>query len=510
MSDGTATIRDGAVPLTGDASRQLGRQGSLERHWSVIRPTILIIYAALVSVALYRHAMWRDEMQAWLIARDSASLTDLMSNLRYEGHPALWYVLLWPLAHLSADPTLMQGLHGAIAVSTVAVVLWFAPFSPLEKALFPFGYFTLFEYAVKSRSYGLGFLIIAVICAAWPYRRSHPLRLALLLALLANVHALFMLVSAALLAALGLDRLRPSAPALDRITWRTDAIAVTIVLAGWAAAFATAHQPADSGFAEGWFLHLSKARLLLSLGLRPLSATAALLALTLPVAAVGLLRWRRDPLTAVFLCLAFGFVFYFFYGKYPGAAWHHGVFFVVIVAVAWLSGSRGTALVPRSIMVLLLAAQAVAGLHAVRRDLGHPLSAGRAVARYLDANGLAAGPIVGVPDVSTVTIVGYLGLPRAFYPYGNETAAVREGGRWGSFVIFDRLRLAEPDDAAILAAADRLGPSTTILMPLARDATALQARGFTLMARFPDATVADETFALYRKRKGSELDNTQP
>ena len=47
---------------------------------------------------MMQHAMWRYEMQAWLLARDSQTLGDLFFNLRYEGHPALWHLLLWPLA----------------------------------------------------------------------------------------------------------------------------------------------------------------------------------------------------------------------------------------------------------------------------------------------------------------------------------------------------------------------------------------------------------------------------
>lgn len=70
--------------------------------------TLLALYALAIGFALYWHATWRDEMQAWLIVRDSADLPALFHNLRYEGHPALWYLLLMPLTRLSRDPALMQ------------------------------------------------------------------------------------------------------------------------------------------------------------------------------------------------------------------------------------------------------------------------------------------------------------------------------------------------------------------------------------------------------------------
>src|SRR5689334_1095494 len=56
---------------------------------------------------LLSHGMWRDELQAWLIARDSASVGDLFFNLRYEGHPGLWHILLWLLSRLTTNPLAM-------------------------------------------------------------------------------------------------------------------------------------------------------------------------------------------------------------------------------------------------------------------------------------------------------------------------------------------------------------------------------------------------------------------
>ena len=37
--------------------------------------------------AILHHAMWRDELNVWLIVRDSQSLFELFHNIHYEGHP---------------------------------------------------------------------------------------------------------------------------------------------------------------------------------------------------------------------------------------------------------------------------------------------------------------------------------------------------------------------------------------------------------------------------------------
>ena len=53
------------------------------------------------------HEIWRDEAQAWLIARDTP-LKDLFSVLKHEGHPAGWFLLLMPFAKAGLPATCMS------------------------------------------------------------------------------------------------------------------------------------------------------------------------------------------------------------------------------------------------------------------------------------------------------------------------------------------------------------------------------------------------------------------
>ena len=52
-------------------------------------PALTAVYALVLSFALFHHEMWCDEIQAWLLARDSANVFELFRNLKYEGHPSL-------------------------------------------------------------------------------------------------------------------------------------------------------------------------------------------------------------------------------------------------------------------------------------------------------------------------------------------------------------------------------------------------------------------------------------
>src|SRR5262245_47165629 len=74
-----------------------------------------VAFVAVVGIAMWRHEMWRDELQAWMIARASHSVPNLLDNIRYEGHPALWYLLLLPLTKISGAPWVMQLAQLAIA-----------------------------------------------------------------------------------------------------------------------------------------------------------------------------------------------------------------------------------------------------------------------------------------------------------------------------------------------------------------------------------------------------------
>ena len=109
---------------------------------------------------LFHHEIWRDEWQAWLIARDSNSLAELYENVKYEGHPTLWHLLLYGLTKITHDPWIMQLLHLIISMAAAALILFKAPFAAWQKIGLVFGYFFLFEYTVLSRSYGLSLLLV--------------------------------------------------------------------------------------------------------------------------------------------------------------------------------------------------------------------------------------------------------------------------------------------------------------------------------------------------------------
>jgi hypothetical protein len=131
---------------------------------------ILAVASLVTALGLRGHAMWFDELQAWNIARASHSIGDLYTNLRYEGHPILWYLPLFAITRFTGNPHAMQVLQWVVAATTMALVLFRAPFPIAVRAAVLAGYCFAFEYGVISRSYGLSTLLIvgALVALARP------------------------------------------------------------------------------------------------------------------------------------------------------------------------------------------------------------------------------------------------------------------------------------------------------------------------------------------------------
>ena len=74
------------------------REATDDRYDQRFALLVTAVFGAAALFALTQHEMWRDELQAWLLARDSATPLDLMRNLKYEGHPEVPR-LHWVPAH---------------------------------------------------------------------------------------------------------------------------------------------------------------------------------------------------------------------------------------------------------------------------------------------------------------------------------------------------------------------------------------------------------------------------
>ena len=148
---------------------------------------------------MFHHELWGDEIHSWNIAKASGSFFELISNTRYEGHPPVWYIILWTISKFTHDPFAIQVIHLVIAWLIVFVVLFYSPFPFIIRILIPFGYFFLFEYSVLSRNYAIGILIAFIICIIIHKNfKGKILLYYFLLFLLSNTHLLSLLLAASI------------------------------------------------------------------------------------------------------------------------------------------------------------------------------------------------------------------------------------------------------------------------------------------------------------------------
>ncbi len=454
------------------------------------------VFAVLLALALSRHEMWRDEIQAWLLARDTPRWWGIFSAIRYEGHPGLWHFLLWPLAHLTWNPVAMQVLHGAVATVTAWLIFRRAPFPWAVRLLLPFGYFLFYEWGVISRNYGLSALLFAAFCSAYA-RRWHAFpwaALALALACHTNIQSIILVMALApvLAAEYAVAAVRRRRGA-DRAGRRVGA-GFALIAIGLASAVLQARPPPDSSLAPGWhtFWDDERAQLVAAslarayvpvpevrpdwwnscrltgtglagegrLRLPPFAAPAFAV---LAMAGLAALLVRR-PWPMLAWTLGTLGLLVFAYVKYRGFARHDGFHLLWLLVVFWMARSSeplalpwaGPArLWPRAeawgfglILAGVSALQAWAAAAAAGADWGQVFAAGPLAAAWLREHGYVESRYCfagqAAPEVSAVVGLARLASVRYVAP-----------GRDGSYVIWrtgDDERI--PDDRLLRVLAD--------------------------------------------------------
>ena len=126
---------------------------------------LILIYSLLVAFGAYHHEPWRDEAQAWLIARDLDFL-GIISQMRYEGTPALWHIIIAPFAKLGFPYYTITIIHLVISISAISVFVSKSHLSKLFKILVIFSYYFAYEYAVIARVNDSQTLTLIAVCWA--------------------------------------------------------------------------------------------------------------------------------------------------------------------------------------------------------------------------------------------------------------------------------------------------------------------------------------------------------
>lgn len=489
------------------------------------------IFLGLGLMGILNHAMWRDELNPWLMARDSNSLIELFQNIKYEGHPGLWYICLYLLNQLTHNPIAMQLTHLILATGFIYIFLRFSPFPRWQKVLFAFGYLPFYEYLLISRNYIIGLLLISAFCALYNTRRKSYIILSTLLFLLANANAYCLFISLVLgLALIAEYSLRKQLAECLTASRTNIILSLTLYFLGIAASLAQLIPPADSTLQGGlakWTLHwdirhLAKAliRIWNSYIVILVPGDANIEVFLFAVLALGLFVFAstvfiRKPIPFLIYTLGTLEIILFTYVKFLGSARHYGHLYIVLIASLWIAtyypnsnlllqpltnGTKRIQSVIRSwlkftekyktiFITVILSTQLVAGIVAFSRDLMVPYSAARATATYIQNQHLENKFMVGSRDATVSPLCGYLNR-QIYYPE-------RQG--LGSFVLFNSQR-QDVDVATVLAQVSQLiqQKPEPILLILNNELTTARA-DLTIvpLSKFTKSFIFNEKYYLY-------------
>ncbi len=138
---------------------------------------VFVIFSIMLCVVNYFHEPWFDEAQAWQIAR-CASLKEILFEIpHYEGHPALWHLMLFIPAKLGFSYELTLKILSIVAIGLSGwLIIFFSPFPKIIRYLLPFHYFVFYQNGVISRPYGYMTLALLLMAIGFSERKEKPLK----------------------------------------------------------------------------------------------------------------------------------------------------------------------------------------------------------------------------------------------------------------------------------------------------------------------------------------------
>lgn len=499
-----------------------------KKHRQLFIVLLFISTCVIGAITIYHHEMWRDESQAFLLVRDSKNLGELWQNVRYEGHPILWHLILFVAYHIFPSIYTIQVVHLLIGLSVVALIVFYSPFSFVEKFLLCFSYFFSFEYLIISRNYSIGvFLLFLSICL---YLRKKSKRtminIAVVLGLAANTNIYSFIISCCLFTCF-LCNLFP----LNKLSFYKSKLfyaTVLVFLVFLTTAMLQLVAPPDrtpklkiaatlnykrmakiskeisnvlfylpAPLEEGryWGTSLFERNHLKSNFVKNgVFLLPQLLALTMIILAIG--AWRRSLLISMFFAASFtGFLLFMSFIFDRGQLRHTGAFFVLLIACTWLYRSSSTptnkwTLYFNYFFTTMLLTQLAASVFVHVYEIKYPFSGAKDAATFLTNSGRNNDKILLHPDFEAMALLHYGSINQVYYP----TIDAR-----GSFIKFNDKRKPRSYKDIL-----KIGPRDdieTMVFNGRRNDSAINAIGYELLY-YPKihSTVPDEDFWIYGKK----------
>ena len=299
--------------------------------WEIL---VLFLYAGTMLFTVFHHEPWRDEAQAWLVARDLPILS-IFKRVCYDGTPALWHCILAFLSKLGFPYISLNLINLLIIFLAATVFICRSPFSKLTKILFIFSYYIAWEYSIIARSYSISVLLLFLMATYYVDRFKKPTKYAAMIFLLfnTNVHSFFI---AASFVAFFLLEIYKNKEINIHIS-----IAVFIMIFGALLAFLQLLSPPDN-FHGGLFAHFDLSAPLFAIGnaffphMSKIAFGSSLAGIViLFISSVYLFKNYRIAL--LILLASYSGLFYIFIFKEAGSSRHHGFILILLFVALWIS-----------------------------------------------------------------------------------------------------------------------------------------------------------------------------
>ncbi|AFY59211.1 hypothetical protein Riv7116_6898 [Rivularia sp. PCC 7116] len=509
---------------------------------------LIAIFFIVSLIGIINHEMWRDETQAWLIARDSSTLIDLYQNLKYEGHQGLWHLCLFIIAKFTHNPFAMQLFHILIATASVYLIVKFSPFNILQKTFLSFSYFSLFEYNLISRNYNLGLFLVLLFCYLFTSKNRNYIAISSTLAFLANTNIYSLLISLCLTATLMIDLVDKNFKQKNQLNRRQQKylkIGFIIIILGISfsifqlipvAILDTANDINKSvSQSAGEDTVAPKPDLILIILKRLNYSIRAIFNSYLPIpnflkyhfwsdnimSNFSLMRFSSSFFSLLLLCFSififiqtpkvlllylsgtFGIIL-FTWLKWQGTLRHHGNLFILFIACLWISKLSDKSDIiskyfrrithfshkyqKKAIAVILLI-QMLSGLYAYSMDLIYPFSKSQAAANFIQKQNLSDKFILADRDTIVSPISAYLDKKIFYLAYD----------KLGSFFFNPKVKFIQNQSELIekvenLAANNSRENLLILGYPLNIKSQILK---ISLVGQFSNAIVAEENYYIY-------------
>jgi hypothetical protein len=403
----------------------------------VLEIGVFVAYLVGLGFAIAVHEPWADEVQSWLLARDLSPAGLFVHQLRFEGSPGLWQLLLMPFTHAHLPLVTLNIVGGVVAASGVALLLFCSPLPLPLRVLLPFSYFALYQYGAIARSYNLMLPVLFGVAMAHRRRLERPLRYTLLLCLLAGITVQTMAVAGALFALLVIEGGRASTGRRQFVRRFRSSMAVFVATA--LVLVVVLWPPSDAAFhASGSLIGSPTA---LAHDFARLVAHAYVGAAWLNLVVIAAVCWWLASRRALAAFVVPSVAALLFSATKLHTLWFDGISTVLLVYGVWVgfdtsSPSHRARRVPRILTPLLVGVVTITAVLQVRWtalavswDAASDYGPGVAAAAYLADHGLLHRPVATTGNYWSIDLEPYLPSGRfsnlrsagAYFPWSTRT-----------------------------------------------------------------------------------------